>query len=135
MKRKTVIIISIVNLVIMVLVGIIPPIIYSSTGVFDNLSTYMNITYWICFALTLVFFIGFIFFCINHQKMVAPKLFITTEVFVLLMQVLPNITILFNQIEDERNYIYAAILDLAIIVIWIIIYAFLNTRQIRSRYQ
>ncbi len=135
MKRKSVVIISIVDLVVAVLVGVIPPVIYNATGILDSLDTFMAITYWICFAVTLVFLFGFTFFCINHQKMVAPKLFITTEVLALVMQVLPSITVLFNNIESERNYVYAAILDLAVVVIWIIVYAFLNTRQIRSRYQ
>ncbi|MCD8204902.1 MAG: hypothetical protein LUC16_03665 [Coprobacillus sp.] len=135
MKRKTVIIITIINLVVVVLLGVIPPVIFSANGLLKDLDTYLNVEYWVGYAVGLVFLIGFSFFCVNHQTITGKKLFITTEIFALLMQLMQFISIFFSYSSYDKNYILVLVIDLALIIIWGIFYAMLNTKQIRRRYQ
>ncbi len=135
MKRKTLIIISIVNLVVVLLLGVIPPVIFNAAGMLQNLDTYLNVEYWVGYAVGLVFLIGFSFYIINHQTIAGKRLFIITEIFALLMQLTQFISIFFYYSSYDKNYIIVLIIDLALIIIWGICYAMLNTKQIRRRYQ
>ncbi|MCD8194989.1 MAG: hypothetical protein LUD22_01650 [Coprobacillus sp.] len=125
-----------VNIGLLLIFGILPPVLLSTYNVLPGFGNALDICFWLCYAVTIILCLSYVMMCMNNRRKQERIPFLVSEILLIVLQLLPTFTWLFNLVEGVDNiYLVPVITDIVLIFAFFGSYLWLYYKNTKRRYQ
>ncbi len=127
---------ALVNVVLLLIFGILPPVILNQYNVLPGFSTPLDITFWLTFGVAIVLLLAYVMMCMNNRRKQERVPFLVSEVLLIIIQFLPTITWCYSLVDtNDSIWIAAAVTNIVLFFAFFCVYLWLYYKNTRARYQ